>query len=128
MPSLFGADDEERVAALHWAYASFKRAGRRDDADEALAAIPATPRLASDSDYWVLVRMYLGRLGEVDVFDQDAAETDRSSTRGFGVANWHLSAGSDARAQEVLEVIVKGADWPAIGVVAAEVELERLTP
>ncbi len=120
------ADDEEMVAALHWAYASFKRSGRRSDSVAALEAIPRRPNVAEDSDYLALVKMYRGEVGEIDVFDQDAPEANRSSTRGFGVANWHLGAGSEVRAREILRVVVGGADWPAIGVVAGEVDLERL--
>lgn len=124
--ALLAGDDDELIAALHWGYVSSRRAGRREDADEALARVPDRMNLEQNSDYFLLIQMYFGRVGERAVYNQDAPESERGSTRGFGVGNWHLGTGGGERAREIFEIVVGGEDWPAIGVIAAEVELERM--
>lgn len=123
---LVAASDDELIAALHWAYISNRWAGRRKSADVFLAQVPEQMDLQHNADYFLLVQMYFGRVGEYAVLNQEDAEAEPSSTRGFGVANWHLYIGGEARAREILTLVVESAGWPAIGVIAAEVDLERL--
>lgn len=118
--------DDELAAVLSWAYVSARRAGRRDDAEEVLRAVPASLDLEAPGPYRRLLLMFFGRVGEYAVYDQDAPLEQRGSTEGFGVACWHLYTDSTDRAEELLTLVVASPDWPAIGVIAAEADLERL--
>jgi hypothetical protein len=60
------------------------------------------------------------------VLNPEKAEPLQVATQGYGVANWYLYNGDQARAREVLEKVVAVGYWPAFGHIAAEVELERL--
>ena len=117
--------DDERVASLSWSYLSARRAGRRDDAEEVLRGVPADLDLEAPGPYRRLLKMFLGRLGEYAVYDQDAPVEQRGSTEGFGVACWHLYTNSEERAEDLLALVVAGPDWPAIGVIAAEADIAR---
>ena len=123
---VLAATDDEQVAALSWSYISARRAGRRDDAEEVLRTIPSGLDLEAPGPYRLLLQMFLGRVGEYSVFDQDAPAEQRGSTEGFGVACWHLYTNSEERAGELLALVVEGPDWPAIGVIAAEADLARM--
>lgn len=118
--------DDEQAAALSWSYLSARRAGRRDDAEEVLRTIPPSLDLEAAGPYPRLLQMFLGRVGESAVYDQDAPPEERGSTEGFGVACLHLYTNSEERAEELLGLVVAGPDWPAIGVIAAESDLARL--
>ncbi|NJR42571.1 MAG: rhomboid family intramembrane serine protease, partial [Akkermansiaceae bacterium] len=45
---------------------------------------------------------------------------------GYGVANWYLTEGNDARAREMMEKLVASSGWAGFGVIAAEADLARL--
>ena len=47
------------------------------------------------------------------------------ATYGYGVGHWYLVNGQRARAREIFERVVSGAQWPAFGFMAAEAELAR---
>lgn len=123
---LMASTDDEQAAALSWSYISARRAGRRDDAEEVLRAVPPGMDLEAPGPYRRLLQMFLGRVGEYAVYDQDAPPEQRGSTEGFGVACWHLYTNSEDRAEVLLALVVTGPDWPAIGVIAAEADLARL--
>jgi hypothetical protein len=49
------------------------------------------------------------------------------ATQGYGVANWYLYNGDEARAHEIFRRILQTANWAAFGYIAAEAELARQT-
>ncbi len=121
-------NDDRRVSTTHWLYMSLRRAGRDDEAAQAIVPITPAMTVIENDAYFRLNQLYKGQLppdsvlkvgptGEMSVTDATAA---------YGVANWHLENGRTADGRLLLQRIIDGGQWGAFGFLAAEVDLARL--
>jgi tetratricopeptide (TPR) repeat protein len=125
---------DARINATNWVYASFRRAGKKDEADRAIAAI--TPDMKNTEPhtffYLSLVRFFQGKMPEAEAVPPrpPAGNTDdetelRFDTVGYGVGNWYLYNGNTAKAQEYFAEVVKGHVWMTWGYIGSELEVAR---
>ncbi len=127
-------DNDERINATNWLYASLRRAGKKEEAAKALEAIPPdmTNKAAHTKYYLNLVRFFQGRMSESDALPPEppAGNTDQETelvfdTVAYGIGNWHLYNGETAKAKEYFRRIMKGHVWITWGFVGAETESLR---
>lgn len=115
-------NDDNRVAATAWLYASLRRAGQTADANAALAPIRATMQVIENQSYVSLLLLHKGERTEADVVGA-AGEGSAGSAVRYGVSVWHLLNGRTDRARQMWQSLTQVSDWPSFGVLAAEAEL-----
>lgn len=127
-------DTDERINSTNWLYASLRRAGRRPEAEKALAVItPQTTNTAAHTLFYLnLLRVFQGGMEEAQALPPEPpagnADTEaelRFDTVAYGVGNWHLYNHDAAGALEYFRRVVKGHVWITWGFVGAETELLR---
>ena len=128
---------DERINSTNWLYAALRRAKRTDEAAKALEGVPLemTNKEPHTRFYLNLVRFFQGRMSESEALPPEppAGNTDPEvelafDTVAYGIGNWHLYNGDNAKAQEYFRRILKGHVWVTWGFVGAETELQRLPP
>ena len=119
-------EPNEFAGASDWLWMSLSRAGRKADAQRALAPITDTLKITTATAYWQRLLLYRG-LSKPDevVTAKDTADVQRA-TLSFGVGNWYLTRGEPAKAREWFEKSVASGGWPGFGFFASEVELGRM--
>lgn len=121
-----GTDPESRVAMTEWAVRALLRAGRGDEAEALVRALPADLPVETNVAYHHNLLFYGGELTADDLLRGADQGTYRLETVGFGVANRRLARGDTAAALELLERLAADPWWPGFGRIAAEAELARL--
>ena len=125
---------DERINSTNWLYASLRRAGKAEEAKQALEAIPPdmTNKEPHTRFYLNLVRLFQGRMSEADALPPPPPANNKDpeaelvyDTVAYGIGNWHLYNGDAAKARAYFERIVKGQVWITWGFVGAETELAR---
>lgn len=115
------------VSMSHWLYMTLRRLGRDAEAGEVLRPIRDDLDVMENGDYYRLLRMYQGKIGPEEVVKESgAADSVGGATVGYGIGNWHLYNGRRDEGTLVLRQVLRGAQWPAFGYVAAEAEVARL--
>jgi len=125
---------DEIINSTNWLYAALRRAGRAEDAANALKAVP--PEMTNQSPhtkfYLNLVRFYQGRMSEADALPPEPppGNTDQEvelpfDTVGYGIGNWHLYNGEIEKAREYFARVLKGHVWITWGFIGSETELLR---
>jgi tetratricopeptide (TPR) repeat protein len=127
--------DDSVIDCTNWLYVSLRRAGKKEQAVQALKKIGPDvknkePHLLF---YLRLEHFYQGKLTEQQVLppkpaDPNDVEAELSfDTVTYGVGNWRLYNNHDAKgAAELFREVVSGNAWNAWGFVGSEVELSRL--
>ena len=127
-------NSDERINSTNWLYGSLRRAGQKEDADRAAAAI--APELKNESPhtahYLNLVRFFQGRTTEAAILppepppgNQDDEPELAFDTVAYGIGNWHLYNGDAAKAREYFRRVLKGHVWVTWGFIGSEVEVVR---
>jgi tetratricopeptide (TPR) repeat protein len=116
------------IATMHWKYMTLRRLRKKEDADAAVAAIPANLQLIENGDYYILLKLYKGIASGDGLIKQFEAAPDTVSraSLGYGLGNRYLYHNKRDEAAEIFRKIVAGKQWASFGYIAAEVELERL--
>lgn len=118
------------VATTDWMVMTLRRLGRQDETAPLLDAITADMEIIENDSYHRRLLMYKGELAPEDLLDlgagDDPDQAVNIATQGYGVGNWYLTNGEEARAIEVYERILEGTSWAAFGYIAAEADLARL--
>jgi len=125
---------DARINATNWWYASLRRAGKKEEADKAIATI--TPDMKNSGAhtffYLSLVRFFQGRMPESDAVpprppagNKDDETELKFDTVGYGVGNWYLYNGNKAKAQEYFGEVVKGNVWMTWGYIGSELEVAK---
>ena len=116
------------VATKHWQYMTLRRLGKKEEANAAIAAIPANLQLIENGDYYTLIKLYKGIAGGDALIKQFEAAPDTVSraTLGYGLGNRYLYHNMRAEAMKMFRAIVAGKQWASFGYIAAEVELKQL--
>ncbi len=115
------------VATSHWLYMTLRRLGRDAEAARVLEPIRADLDVIENTAYHRLLLMYKGELPVDSLLSQSSSGALDDVTTAYGVGNWYLYNGDDARAREILQRIVATGNWPAFGAIAAEAELHRVS-
>ena len=128
----FAPNTDERINSTNWLYASLRRAGKREDAERALAAITleTTNTAPHTLHYLHLIRFFQGRMTEADILPpeppRDGSDTEAEllfDTVAYGIGNWHLYNDEPAKAQEYFRRILEGRVWITWGFIGAEREV-----
>ena len=122
----FSANDDMRVATLDWLYITYRRLGRDGSARLLLDDVAEQMDVLENESYHRRLLMYKGRIAPEQLLDATNADDLTIATQGYGVGNWYLAEGHNAKAREIFERVVEGRQWAAFGYIAAEVDLKRM--
>ncbi len=118
-------NDDSLVAASDWLYMTYRRLGRTADAARVLEPIREQMDILENDAYHKRLLMYKGLVTPGSLLATEGADALQLATQGYGVGNWYLYNGDQAKAREIFERIVQGSSWSAFGFIAAEADLHR---
>ncbi len=123
--------DDSLIDCSNWLYVSPRRAGKEQEAAEALKRI--TPEVKNTEPhllfYLRLLHFYQGKLTEKEVLPPAPAGPDdlegelSFDTVTYAVGNWRLYHGDRAGAVELFRKVVEGEAWNSWGFIGSETEL-----
>ena len=115
------------VATSHWLYMTLRRLHRTDEATTVLTPISASMDVIENGAYHRLLLLYKGELAETDLLRNFGSDGNLEDiTTAYGVANWHLYNGRNARADEIFTRILSAqSQWASFGYLTAEAERAR---
>jgi len=119
-------NDESRVAAADWLYASLRRAGRAAEAEAVLQPFAPGLALRENEAYYRRLLLYKGVLPPDSLLDTGGPGGVDAVTLAYGVGNWHLFNGRRDEAEQIFLRITQGENWAPFGYIAAEADLRRL--
>ena len=123
-------NDDSTIATKDWLYMTYRRMGADDKASELLATITEDMNIIENDSYYNRMLMYKGLMQPEDLLDIEASnDPDMGislATQGYGVANWYLYNGDEAKAKEILNLVIESPIWAAFGYIAAEVDLSNM--
>jgi hypothetical protein len=118
------ANDDMRVATLHWLYMALRRLGRHDEARSILAGVSEQMDIIENHAYHRLLLLYLGHVNP-ESLAADLDDDVQNPALLYGLASYHLVEGREAEAYAVMQRIVDTTRWDAFGTIAAEADLAR---
>jgi tetratricopeptide (TPR) repeat protein len=92
-----GRNDDNRVSTTHWRFSILRRIGKPDEAWKVLEPITADMNIIENSSYHRLCLFYKGELEVEDILPENDDDPANAAIA-YGVANWYLTDGNDARA------------------------------
>jgi tetratricopeptide (TPR) repeat protein len=126
-------NNDSLIDCSNWLYVSLRRAGKEQQATQALARI--TPDVKNTEPhlyfYLQLLHLYQGQLTEEAVLPSPPAgpedlEGELSfDTVTYGVGNWRVYHHNRAEAVSLFRSVVKGEAWNSWGFIGSELELLR---
>ncbi|MCJ7588708.1 MAG: tetratricopeptide repeat protein [Candidatus Aminicenantes bacterium] len=124
-------NDDLLTAATDWLYMGLRRMGKADEAQICLKPIRKKMNIIENGAYHQRLLVYKGLKKPESRMETPAglSEQDRSlnlAVQAYGLGNWYLYNGDDARARELFEKLVKEGGWAAFGTIAAEAEIFRI--
>jgi tetratricopeptide (TPR) repeat protein len=119
------AKDDSIIAVSDWLYMTYRRMKKDAEAAKILERITPQMKVAENKSYFDRLLFYKGLKTEAELVNLEKATDLEIATLGYGLGNWHLYNGNQARAEEYFRKIVSGKYWPAFGFIAAETELAR---
>jgi tetratricopeptide (TPR) repeat protein len=114
--------DDSRIASSDWLYMSLRRQGKQAEAKRVLDRITPDMKVVEDKMYFGRLLFYKGLKKEEEIFHAGLDDREKA-TVGYGVGNWYLYNGNQARAKETFEKVLTSKEWAAFGFIAAEKEL-----
>jgi tetratricopeptide (TPR) repeat protein len=119
-------NDDSIVATSDWMWMTLMRVNRKADAAKVLERITPKMDILENTAYHRRLLMYKGLEKPEALLNTATPDPTQIATQGYGVANYYLVTGDQAKARGVLEKIVAGAGWNAFGFIAAEADLARM--
>ncbi|CAN5879538.1 hypothetical protein BH23GEM7_BH23GEM7_07360 [soil metagenome] len=119
-------NDDMLVATSDWLYMTLRRLGRDDEAARVLERIQPEMNILENQAYHRRLLMYKGLLPPESLLDSSSDDPVEIATQGYGVGNWYVYNGDEARAREIFERVLEATNWAAFGYIAAEAELRRM--
>jgi tetratricopeptide (TPR) repeat protein len=116
--------DDSVIAVSDWLYMTYRRLGKKAEADRVLERIIADMKVVENKSYFDRLLLYKGLKKEDEILRPDLTDLELA-TVGYGIANWRYYNGDRSGAEDLLKKIVAGKYWPAFGFIAAEAELAR---
>ena len=121
------SNPDRLVSQTHWLYMALRRAGRPDQAREALEPIRDDFDIIENHSYYTLLKLYKSGMTPATM---DSAlhrlENPSDLSLAYGLANWFLYNGDTTRATRAFERILNSGQWASFGYIAAEADLARL--
>lgn len=129
----FAPNQDSMVNFTNWCYAALRRAGRNDEAKQALAKVPLDMKSnpGHTEFYFNLVRFYQGQKSEADILPPAPTQPDDTEaelsfdTVNYQVGNWWLYNGNAAKAAPYFAKVAKGNVWITWGFIGSEIEIAR---
>ena len=126
----YSDNDDSITATSDWLYMSWRRLNRPDEAATILEPIHDGMTIIESPAYLNRLLMYKGERTPESLL-QPEEETPESTaiavaTQGYGVGNWYLYNGDEARAREIFDMVLATPQWSAFGYIAAEVDMVAL--
>jgi len=123
--------DDSLIDCSNWLYVSLRRAGKEQEAAEALARITRDVKNTEPHLFFYLrlLHFYQEKLTEQEVLPPPPAGRDdlegelSFNTVTYGVGNWRLYHGDRAGATELFRKVVEGEAWNSWGFIGSEAEL-----
>ena len=119
-------NDDSVTATSDWLWMTLMRLNRKAEAAKVLERITTKMDILENGSYHRRLLMYKGLEKPEALLDPANADGLTLATQGYGVGNWYLVNGDQARAREIFEKVVSGTYWSAFGFIAAEADLQRL--
>jgi tetratricopeptide (TPR) repeat protein len=119
-------NDDSIAATSDWHWMTLMRLGRKGDAAKVLERITPKMEILENGSYHRRLLMYKGLEKPEALLDPVKADALTIATQGYGVGNWYLVNGDQARARDIFQKVVSGTYWAAFGYIAAEADLQRL--
>ena len=121
-------DDDLSVAILDWCYMALRRMERHEEAAQLLDRFETNSFSVTTTEdfYHRRLKMYKGESSPEALLEQDSGSYLALATQGYGVGNWHLYNGEEAKAREVFEMVVEHGTPAAFAYMAAEADLARM--
>jgi len=117
--------DDSFIAISDWLYMTYRRIKKNAEAVRMLEKITPQMQVKENRSYYDRLLFYKGLKKEEELVNVENATDLEIATVGYGIGNWHLYNGNQAKAEEYFRRIVSGKYWPAFGFIAAEAELAR---
>lgn len=122
-------NDDLICATADWQYMTLRRLGAKEEADKVLMKIHEGMKIIENDSYFKRLKMYKEILHPDSVLNVNASNEDADlalATQGYGVGNWYLYNGDEAKAKEIFQKVLEGKHFSAFGFIASEAELMRL--
>lgn len=120
-----GSNDDNRVSTTHWLYMILQRKGDSQGAAKVLDAISADMNVIENTSYHRLCLFYKGELPLEELLgDNDGSSAGDAVT--YGVANWYYYNGDTGKATDMMEAMLRTANWASFGYIAAEADLASM--
>lgn len=117
--------DDSVIAVSDWLYMTYRRLGKTAEAANVLDRITPQMKVVENKSYFDRLLFYKGLKKEEELINIEKATDLEIATVGYGLGNWHLYNGDQAKAEMYFQRVVKGKYWPAFGFIASEAELAR---
>jgi tetratricopeptide (TPR) repeat protein len=118
-------NDDTRVAVSDWLYMTLRRLGRDAEAKQVLVPIHRDLDIIENTAYHRRLLMYKGELSPDSLLVPGMSDELQYVTLGYGVANWFLANGDEARAKAIYDKVLGTGYWAAFGYIAAEADVAR---
>jgi tetratricopeptide (TPR) repeat protein len=119
-------NDDAVVATSDWLWMTLMRLGRKDEAAKVLERITPQMDILENGAYHRRLLMYKGLEKPETLLGGASSDPTTLATQGYGVGNYYLVTGDNARARRVFEQVTSGSGWNAFGYIAAEADLARM--
>lgn len=116
-----------RVGATDWLYNAYQKGGMTEQAEAAIAAIPADLDTNTGHPYFKRVMVYKGEWQATDFVDIERPGEQWSAvdiTVGYGIANWYRFNGDADRAATIHQKILQTPYWNSWAWVVTDKEYE----
>lgn len=116
------------VATADWLYMTLRRLGDTEAAARLLETVTEDMEIIENTSYHRRLLMYKGILPPEALLEVEEGEDSSLTfaTQGYGVGNWYLYNGEEARAEQIFLQVLEGDYWAAFGYIAAEAEIARM--
>lgn len=118
--------DDNVVSGTHWVYMILRLMGREEEATKALEPIHKDMKIIENFAYHELCLFYKGELSMEELTKSGEGGLSSNDAVNYGIGNWHLYNGDQAKAKEVYDAILAKGGWASFGYIAAEADLSRM--
>ncbi|GAB5522472.1 MAG: hypothetical protein Roseis2KO_03440 [Roseivirga sp.] len=115
--------DDNVVSGTHWVYMILRKMGREEEATKALEPINKDMKIIENFAYHELCLFYKGELSLEELTKSGEGALSSNDAVNYGIGNWYLYNGDEAKAKEVYEAILAKKGWASFGYIAAEADL-----
>ena len=121
-------NNDMRVATAYWHYMTLRRLGKVSEATRVLEPFAGEIEVIENTDYLKLIKLNRGEVKAEELLASISgdANTLGSASLGYGIGNYFLYNGDNAKARSIFQKIVDGNQWSNFGYIAAEAELARM--